>query len=199
MSVGHLEADLIVKDAAELVTLRGEAGRPRVGSELRQLAIVEWGALAARNGTIVWVGPTAELHSAVQPADGCRTIDAGGKTVMPGLVDPHTHLLFAGSREQEFVQRIEGKTYMEIAAAGGGINATVRATRQASKDELKALARPRLRRMLELGMTTAEVKSGYGLETATELKMLEAVGELGKEGLLDVVPTFLGAPDVPPE
>jgi imidazolonepropionase len=194
-----IEADLIVQNASELVTLRGEAGRPRVGAELRQLGIVERGALAARDGNIVWVGPAADLERAVRPAPGCRTIDASGKTVTPGLVDPHTHLLFAGSREQEFVQRIEGRTYMEIAAAGGGINATVRATRQASKDELKALARPRLRRMLELGITTAEVKSGYGLETATEIKMLEAINELGREGPLEVVPTFLGAHEVPPE
>jgi imidazolonepropionase len=194
-----IEADLIVRDAAELVTLQGDASRPRVGSELRQLGVVERGALAARNGSIVWVGPTADLDRDVQPVPECRTIDAAGKAVLPGLVDPHTHLLFAGSREQEFVQRIEGKTYMEIAAAGGGINATVRATRQASKDELKALARPRLRRMLELGVTTAEVKSGYGLETATEIKMLEAIGEVAQEGPLDVVPTFLGAHEVPPE
>ena len=194
-----IEADLIVRDAAELVTLRGEAGRPRVGTELRQLGITERGALAAREGTIVWVGPSGELDRAVRPAPACRTIDAAGKTVMPGLVDPHTHLLFAGSREQEFVQRVEGKTYMEIAAAGGGINATVRATRQASKDELKALARLRLRRMLELGITTVEVKSGYGLETGTEIKMLEAINELGREGPLDIVPTFMGAHEVPPE
>ncbi len=194
-----IEADLIVKNAGELVTLRGEASRPRVGSELRQLGVVERGALAARNGTIVWVGPTPELDQAVKPAPASQVIDATGKTVLPGLVDPHTHLLFAGSREQEFVQRIEGKTYMEIAAAGGGINTTVRATREASKDELKALARPRLRRMLELGVTTAEVKSGYGLATAAEIKMLEAINELGQEGPLDVVATFLGAHEVPPE
>ena len=192
-------ADLIVRDAAELVTLHGEAGRPRVDAELRQLGIVEHGALAARDGNIVWVGPAGDLERAVRPSPGCRIVDASGKTVIPGLVDPHTHLLFAGSREQEFVQRIEGKTYMEIAAAGGGINATVRATRKAGKDELKALARPRLRRMLELGITTAEAKSGYGLETAAEIKMLEAINELGQEGPLDLVPTFLGAHEVPPE
>lgn len=194
-----IDADLIVWGAGELVTLRGEAGRPRVGSEMGELGIVERGALAARDGTIVWVGSSADLDRAVTPAPGCRVIDAEGKTVLPGLVDPHTHLLFAGSREQEFVQRIEGKTYMEIAAAGGGINATVRATRQASKEELKALARPRLRRMLELGVTTVEVKSGYGLETATEIKMLEAIDELAREEGPGLVPTFLGAHEVPPE
>jgi imidazolonepropionase len=194
-----IEADLIVRDAAELVTLRGEAGRARVGAELGRLGIVERGALAALDGRIVWVGPTGELDRAVRAVPGCRTVDAAGKTVMPGLVDPHTHLLFAGSREWEFAQRIEGKTYMEIAAAGGGINATVRATRQATKEELKALARPRLRRMLELGVTTAEVKSGYGLETATEIRMLEAINELAREELVGIVPTFLGAHEVPPE
>jgi imidazolonepropionase len=197
---GSVEADLIVRHAAELVTLAGEVGRPRLGAELRDLSIIEDGALAALNGAIAWVGPTAELDREVTPSPACRTVDASGRIVLPGLVDPHTHLLFAGSREQEFVQRIEGKNYLEIAAAGGGINATVAATRQASKEELKAVARVRLRRMLEMGVTTAEVKSGYGLETATEIKMLEAINELAlEEDLPHVVPTFLGAHEVPPE
>lgn len=194
-----IQADLIIEGAAELLTLRGESSRPRVGSELKELGIIEGGAIAAKDGRIVWVGRKGDLQGNVTPAPGCRLIDASGKTVVPGLVDPHTHLLFAGSREREFVQRIEGKSYMEVAAAGGGINATVRATRGASKEELKAAARARLDRMLAMGITTVEVKSGYGLDTATELKMLEVIKELAEEGPTTVVPTFMGAHEVPPE
>jgi imidazolonepropionase len=128
-----------------------------------------------------------------------QVINAAGKVVTPGLVDSHTHLLFAGSREDEFEQRLQGRTYQEIAAQGGGINATVRRVRQASKEELKALARPRLRRLLRFGVTTIEVKSGYGLSLADEIKCLEAIAELNAEGPWELVPTFLGAHAVPPE
>jgi imidazolonepropionase len=126
-------------------------------------------------------------------------IDATGKVVIPGLIDSHTHLIFAGSRADEFERRLAGATYQQIAAEGGGINATVRRVRAASKDELNALARPRLRRLLSFGVTTAEVKSGYGLRAADELKCLEAIASLDAEGPLELVPTFLGAHAVPPE
>jgi imidazolonepropionase len=128
-----------------------------------------------------------------------KLIDAYGKTVMPGYVDSHTHLVFAGSRENEFAMRIQGKSYQEIAGAGGGINATVTATRKASKQELKFLARKSLSRMLALGTTTVEAKSGYGLDLETELKMLEVIRELNEEGPTTVIPTFMGAHDIPPE
>ncbi len=194
-----IQADLIIEGAAELVTLRGNASRPRRGEEMRDLAIIRQGALAARRGKIVWVGPTADLLSAVRPMAFSKLIDAYGKTVMPGLVDPHTHLVFAGSRENEFALRIQGKTYLDIAAAGGGINATVAATRKASKQELKTAARRALNRMLILGTTTVEAKSGYGLDLETELKMLEVIGELNEEGPVTVIPTFMGAHEIPPE
>jgi imidazolonepropionase len=119
--------------------------------------------------------------------------------VLPGLIDSHTHLIFAGSREDEFALRLQGKTYQEIAAEGGGINATVRRVRQASTEDLKALARPRLQRMLQFGVTTIEVKSGYGLSLADEVKCLEAIAALNAEGPLELAPTFLGAHAVPPE
>lgn len=194
-----IQADLIIEGAAELLTLRGHSSRPQRGDEMRELGIIRQGALAARRGKIVWVGPTAELLTSVRPAAFAKRIDAYGKTVMPGLVDPHTHLVFAGSRENEFAMRIQGKSYQEIAAAGGGINATVAATRKASKAALKAEARKSLDRMLALGTTTVEAKSGYGLELETELKMLEVVRELNEEGPMTVIPTFMGAHEIPPE
>lgn len=190
---------MIIEGAAEVLTLAGPSDRPRRGSEMRELGILRQGALAARRGKIVWVGPTADLLSAVSPLAFCRVIDAYGKTVVPGFVDPHTHLVFAGSREHEFAMRIQGKTYMEIAAAGGGINATVAATRKAGKEALRASARKALDRMLALGTTTVEAKSGYGLDVATELKMLEVIQELATEGPQTLAPTFMGAHEVPPE
>jgi imidazolonepropionase len=163
---------------------------------MQDLGVIEYGALVARDGRIEWVGPTRELPPL--PA-GAEVIDAGGKVVLPGFVDSHTHLIFAGSREEEFEQRLRGLTYQEISAQGGGINASVRHVRRASRDELKALARRRLDRLLGFGVTTVEVKSGYGLSLADELKCLEVVAELNAEGPLELVPTFLGAHAVPPE
>ena len=194
-----IQADLIIEGAAELLTLRGNGSRPRRGEELRELGIIRQGALAVRRGKIVWVGPTADLLTSVRPMAFSKLIDAYGKTVMPGLVDPHTHLVFAGTRENEFAMRIQGKTYLEIAAAGGGINVTVAATRKAGKQELKTAARKSLDRMLALGTTTVEAKSGYGLELETELKMLEVIRELTEEGPMTVIPTFMGAHEIPPE
>ena len=194
-----IQADLIIEGAAELLTLRGISARPRRGEEMRDLGIIRQGALAARRGKIVWVGPTSELLNTVRPMAFSRLIDAYGKTVMPGFVDPHTHLVFAGSRENEFAMRIQGNTYQEIAAAGGGINATVAATRKASKQELKFLAKKSLSRMLSLGTTTVEAKSGYGLDLETELKMLEVIRELNQEGPTTVIPTFMGAHEIPPD
>jgi len=194
-----IHADLIIEGAAELVTLHGISTRPRRGEEMQDLGIIRQGALAARRGKIVWVGPTTELLSAVRPMAFSKLIDAYGKTVMPGFVDPHTHLVFAGSREHEFAMRIQGKSYQEIAAAGGGINATVATTRKASKQELKFLAKKCLSRMLTLGTTTVEAKSGYGLDLETELKMLEVIQELSGEGPLTIIPTFMGAHEIPPE
>ncbi len=194
-----IQADLIIEGAAELLTLAGPANGPRRGPEMRDLGILRRGALAARRGKIVWVGPTADLLTAVRPLAFCKLIDAAGKTVMPGLVDPHTHLVFAGSRENEFALRIQGKTYQEIAAAGGGIHATVAATRAASKADLKAAARRALDTMLTLGTTTVEAKSGYGLDVVGEIKMLEVIRELEEDGPATVVPTFMGAHEVPPE
>jgi imidazolonepropionase len=148
------------------------------------------------NGQITWVGCTIDLPNDLPDTD---VIDVSGKIIIPGWVDSHTHLIFAGSREDEFEQRLQGASYQDIAARGGGINATVQRVRQSTKEELKKLARPRLRRFLQTGVTTIEVKSGYGLSLPDEIKCLEAIAELNAEGPLELVPTFLGAHAVPPE
>jgi imidazolonepropionase len=153
-------------------------------------------ALVARDGVIAWVGPTASLPAVDH---GAEVIDATGKTVLPGFVDSHTHLIWSGSRESEFEQRLQGRSYQEIAATGGGIQATVTRVRQSSREELKRLARQRLSRMLGFGVTTVEVKSGYGLSLADEIKCLQAIAELNAEGPLELAATFLGAHAVPLE
>jgi imidazolonepropionase len=148
------------------------------------------------DGRVAWVGAAAALPPL---STAVHVIDVAGKVVMPGLVDSHTHLIFAGSREDELEQRLRGMSYQQISAHGGGINATVRRVREASKDELKALARRRLDRLLSFGVTTVEVKSGYGLSVVDEIKCLEVIAELNAEGPLELVPTFLGAHVVPSE
>jgi imidazolonepropionase len=188
-----MEADLIVHSAAQLLTL---AAGPQRGMGLGRLDLVEGGAVAIADGLILETGPTSSIR---QRYDARTAIDASGRVVLPGFVDPHTHLVWAGDRAGEFEQRILGASYQEIMSAGGGIVATVRHTRQATVEGLMAAARPRLRRMLAYGTTTAEAKTGYGLETAAELRMLEAIVRLDAEGPLELAPTFLGAHAVPPE
>lgn len=187
---------LVVRNTAQLVCVAGPEETVRRGAAMHAPLVIADGALVARSGRIAWVGSTTELPPV--PPDAV-VLDASGRAVLPGLVDSHTHLLFAGTREDEFEQRLAGATYQEIAARGGGINATVRRVRQASRDELKRLARRRLATLLAFGVTTVEVKSGYGLSLTDELKCLEAIAELNAEGPLELVPTFLGAHAVPPE
>ena len=177
--------------------MRGGPG-PRRGPEQADNGLIPDGALAVVDGKIAAAGTTDAVRREYK-AGKSDTIDATGKLVTPGLVDPHTHLVFAGSREDEFERRLLGAGYMEIAQAGGGILSTVEKTRSASRAELVRLARPRLRAMLAHGTTTAEVKSGYGLSTPHELKILEAVRDLAKLEPVDLVPTFMGAHELPPE
>ena len=186
---------LVIRHAAQLLSSSSN-GRPRRGKEMADLTILADAALVIENGIITWLGPTDQLPDVPKSA---QVIDATGRTVLPGLVDSHTHLVWTGSREAEFEQRLQGRTYQEIAAAGGGINATVASVRQASKEQLKAAMRRRLEHLLRFGVTTVEVKSGYGLNLADEVKCLEAIAELNAEGPLELVPTFLGAHAVPPE
>ncbi len=160
------------------------------------LGIVADGAIAARDGRIAFVGPRADLPTNLRPA---TTVDCDGRWITPGLIDCHTHLVHAGNRAREFEARLEGATYAEIAAAGGGIAATVRATRAANLDTLVAESLPRLDRLIADGVTTVEIKSGYGLEPAAERRMLEAARRLGAIRNVGVATTFLGAHALPPE
>ncbi|MBO8141625.1 MAG: imidazolonepropionase [Firmicutes bacterium] len=197
---GHkTEVELLIHSASELVTVAGASYRPKRGAELRDIGIIPDGAVAAAGGRIVAVGPTPAVNERVRVGDKTVVIDASGKTVMPGFVDPHTHLVHAGSREFELSMRLEGRSYLDILAQGGGILHTVQATRRASLAELVAQARRRLDTMLAHGTTTVEAKSGYGLSTESELRMLEAVQELAKDHPVRLVPTFMGAHAVPPE
>jgi imidazolonepropionase len=184
---------MLLHSASQLLTI---AGAPQRGRELGRLGIIPDGAVLFHDGKIVAVGTTDELRQAYPDEE---TLDAKGHVVMPGFVDPHTHLLWVGDRAAEFELRLEGKTYLEILAAGGGILSTVRLTRQASLETLMEATRPRLREMIVNGTTTAEAKTGYGLQTETELRMLQALVLLDADGPLDIVPTFLGAHAIPPE
>lgn len=184
---------MLLHSASQLLTI---AGPPQRGHDLGNLSIIPDGAVLLRNGRIAEVGTTAVLRQAYPHEEA---LDARGRVVMPGFVDPHTHLLWVGDRAAEFELRLQGKTYLEILAAGGGILSTVRLTRQASLPALLDETRPRLHEMLVYGTTTAEAKTGYGLQTETELRLLQAILLLDAEGLLDLVPTFLGAHAIPPE
>ncbi|MGB7575010.1 MAG: amidohydrolase family protein, partial [Thermodesulfobacteriota bacterium] len=181
------QIDLVIKNAGELLTLSSSF------KEESGLGMIQHGAVAIRKGRIFWVGKTKELSEKFSLSRDGREIDATGKVVMPGLIDAHTHLIFAGSREDEFEQRIQGLSYQEIAERGGGILSTVEATRKASFDELLSLGKKRLDRMLSKGVTTLEAKSGYGLSLQAELKILKVMKALQESHPIDVVPTFLGA------
>jgi imidazolonepropionase len=188
--------DLLVLGASQLVTLAGPA-RPRVGAEMRELAIIPDGAMLVRSGRIVAVGPRPE----VEPLAGnnADVVDAGGRVVAPGFVDAHTHLIFGGNRANEFEMRCEGMTYQQISEQGGGIRSTVRSTRAASEAELVAIGKKHADWFLRGGTTTIEAKSGYGLSTEQELKILRAIRAVGEQTPLRCLPTFLGAHEVPEE
>jgi imidazolonepropionase len=188
--------DLFVTNCAQLVTLAG-AARPRTGAGLRELSIIEDGAMIVSGSRISRVGARAEIEPLV--AKDCEVVDAGRRVCLPGFVDAHTHPVFAGTRADEFERRAAGATYQEIAAAGGGIRATVRRTREATEDRLVAASRRYREWFLRGGTTTVEAKSGYGLSVGDELKILRAIKRLDGEGTLRYVPTFLGAHDVPDE
>ena len=190
-----MNADLLVENAGQLLTLAAPGG-PKRGAALRDLGLIPGGAVAVRDQRVLAVGPSDELGKQVEAA---RRLDARGRVVMPGFVDPHTHLVWAGDRADEFEMRVAGASYMQIMAAGGGIMSTVRHTREADLDELVAQTRVRLDRMLAYGTTTIEIKSGYGLNVAAELKQLEAIRRLQSQFPGTLVPTFLGAHAIPAE
>ncbi|MFQ5705848.1 MAG: imidazolonepropionase [bacterium] len=189
-----MKADLLIQNAEEIAT----------GQAIADFAPAKWSvfkgtSLAAFEGKIVALGPNRQVQETVEMADNGVTIDATGKTVTPGFVDCHTHPIFKDAREQEFEMRVVGKSYEEIAEAGGGIRASVRSLRRASKEQLVQAALPRLDRFLAHGTTTIEAKSGYGLTLEDEVKSLEVIAELNRLHPLDIVPTFLGAHEIPDE
>jgi imidazolonepropionase len=187
---------LVVRNCSQLVTLAGPR-RPRRGGEMRELAVIPDGAMLIYDDRIERVGARAEIEEA---AGGCfEVLDVGGRIVMPGFVDAHTHPVFAGTRADEFQERMQGVTYAEIAARGGGIRSTVRSTRAASEDDLLAAARRYRNWFIRGGTTTVEAKSGYGLSLEAECKMLRVIARLAMEESVRYVPTFLGAHEVPDE
>ena len=192
----NLANALAVINCSQLVTLAGPA-RPRVGAELRELGITENGALLVKDGRVEKTGSTDEIAPFI--TSEYETVDAGGRVVMPGFVDAHTHAVFAGNRVAEFEERAQGATYQEIAARGGGIQSTVNATRAATIDELITAGRRYADWFLRTGTTTVEAKSGYGLTLEDELKILRAIKRLDQETPLRYVATFLGAHSIPTE
>jgi imidazolonepropionase len=189
-------ADLIIENASELATPQGGRQRPLIGKQMQTLRVIKNAAIGIKDGKIVAVGKTATVKSMFKATE---TIDAKEKTLVPGFVDPHTHLVFAGSREIEFEMRLKGASYMEIHREGGGILKTVKETRQATEDELTHNCQRTLDTMLEHGTTTVEAKSGYGLTTKDEAKCLRVIQQVNKAHAVDLVPTFLGAHAIPLE
>jgi imidazolonepropionase len=190
-------ADFLIEHASLIASCAGPA--PRAGPAQRDITPLHHASVAAHEGVIVYVGPADRLHSHVEVRPNATRVDASGCTVVPGFVDPHTHVVFAGDRRSELQRRLAGATYAEIAAAGGGILSTVAATRAASERDLAQQTRVRLDEMLACGTTTCEAKSGYGLTTESETRQLRVLRALDADHAIDIVPTFLGAHEIPPE
>lgn len=181
---------LLIENAQQIITCHTRGHRVKSGKFQSELGVIENASVYSEKGTIKWIGKT--VPAAIKRS-AKKKIDGKNKIVMPGFVDSHTHLVFAGDRANEFSMRIQGRTYEEIAKAGGGIISTVKAVRKASKQELKKLAIERINSSIRFGVTTIEAKSGYGLDSANELKMLEVINELKKEIPIEIFATFLGA------
>ena len=192
-----MDVDLLIHDADSVYTCAGTEARRGRGQ--RDAGRLERASIAAEGDRIVWIGPAADARTEVRLTSDAHIIDGRGCTVVPGFVDPHTHLVYAGDRRDELQRRLAGVSYAEIAAEGGGIVKTVAATRAASESDLVDAALPRLEAMLACGTTTVEIKSGYGLETEAELRMLRAVGQLAALQPIEISPTFMGAHEIPVE
>jgi imidazolonepropionase len=188
---------LIIEHLDQLYTMAGPA--PRAGTAQGNITPLTDAAIAVTDGTITAVGSTSEVRASVTCGSGTTIVDGRGRSLVPGFVDPHTHVVFAGDRRDELRRRLAGVAYADIAAAGGGILSTVRATREASEELLAAETLVRLQEMLRCGTTTAESKSGYGLDTETELRMLRVNQRLASMQPIELVSTFIGAHEVPPE
>ncbi len=188
---------LFLRNIKQLVTVAANGKPWKNGADMRDIGVIANADILIEDGTFRWIGRTGESPEIL--ANDATVFDANELVALPGFVDSHTHMVFAGSREDEFAMRAEGKTYQQIAEQGGGILSTMRATRVATRKELKKLASHRLDAMMQHGTTTVEIKSGYGLDEQSEIKMLETIAELHKEHFMTIVPTFLGAHAVPPE
>ncbi|HWO97171.1 MAG TPA: imidazolonepropionase [Bacillus sp. (in: firmicutes)] len=189
-----------IKHAAQLATLASEVKGPRSKEAMSELGLIEDGSLWIEDGLIQAVGTTKEIEERyAEKLHTADVVDASNHLVTPGLVDPHTHVVYGGSREREFEMRLEGATYMDIMNAGGGIHATTRMTREATEEELIEQTTRRLDSFLSHGVTTVEGKSGYGMNLETELKQLRVMKKLQEKHMIDIVPTFMGAHAVPPE
>ena len=192
-----MNGNLIVKNASQLVTCSGF--KAKKGNDMKNLHVIEDGGVVIQDGVITAVGTTGDILPEVDNLQKFHVIDAEGKAVLPGFVDSHTHFVFGGYRAEEYSWRLSGVSYMDIMKRGGGILSTVKATREASKEELIASGMDRLNSMLSFGVTTVEGKSGYGLDHDTELKQLEVIELLGQEQPVDIASTFLGAHAIPIE
>jgi len=190
-------ADILIHNADLLATCAGPG--PRVGDAQNDISAIANGSVAGFDGRIVFVGDAGECDRAINLTPSAQVIDARGCTVTPGFIDPHTHLVFGGDRREELRRRLGGATYADIAASGGGIVKTVAATRAASEHELVEGGRARLAEMLAFGTTTAEAKSGYGLDLETELRMLRAIRMLAAGQPIELTATFMGGHEVPVE
>ena len=196
----HMNKPIWIKHAAQLATLAAEGSGPRTGAAMSELGLIEDGSLWLENGLVQAVGTTDELESRYRNRlSEAEEVNASGCLVTPGLVDPHTHVVYGGSRAGEFEKRLEGASYMEIMNAGGGIHATARMTREATEEELISQTLGRLDSFLAHGVTTVEGKSGYGMNLETELKQLRVMKKLQDIHPVDLVPTFMGAHAVPQE
>jgi len=190
-------ATLLIKNIGQLVTMAGPA--PRLGTQMKQLEIIKNGGIAAAADEIIAVGKSGEIEGQSTLAESCTVIDAKGAVVTPGLIDPHTHPVFSMTREEEFEMRTLGNTYEEIAQAGGGIRASVRDLRKAPRELILRKTRARLDRFINHGVTTIEAKSGYGLSSESEIMQLEIIKRLNESHPIELVPTFLGAHEIPDE
>ncbi len=188
---------LLIKNIGQLVSMAGPA--PRLGPAMNDIGLIDHGGIAVAGDEIIAVGKSEDVERHSPVAESCTVIDAKGAVVTPGFIDPHTHPVFSMTRENEFEMRIQGKTYMEIAQAGGGIRASVRDLRGTDKQILAEHTRKRVTRMLRYGVTTIEAKSGYGLSTESELKQLEVIRDLTQQVAIEMIPSFLGAHEVPDE
>lgn len=195
--------NILIRNIKELVTCRNKSSYPKAGKKQSEIGLIENGNIYIEKGKFLFVGNNSELKKFLLTNKSSRyeIIDASNKIILPGFVDSHTHFVFSGSRENEYEMRLSGKSYQDIAKAGGGILSTVDAVRNTSKEKLKEIAEDRLKKFVSYGTTTIEGKSGYGLDLGNEIKTLEIMNELNSENkfMLDIVPTFLGAHSIPPE